>query len=409
MKKNLKIYRKRLTNILLVLSMIFVLAGCGDSSTSSSSPSSSSASSEASTAGTTSDTSESTGSEAELTAEAKAELQAKFDALTGVPEFSFTADPIDAKTLMQGKKWMTIPGTSANPFNQTICEAMSKLGTQIGFQYDLFSNQGASEEYIAALDGAKAQGYTLVDLQAGPSPLVLKAQIQNCIDSGVKVVTSHLTDHGQKVEPVSANMGGNYVESGSLIADWAILNAGTDANVIVITSEEIISTAAMIDGINAEFAKYAPKATVKFINVPIVDWQDIQGELENALSADPNVDYILPIYDSMCQYVVPAVETAGSKAKIATYNGTPFVIDLLNRDKVEMVVGEDLGWIAYSTVDFEMRVANNLEPVEPDCAFRVWTKENVSEALNPSTGKCEYGIGYGDAYIEGYEKIWGLR
>ena len=49
-----------------------------------------------------------------------------------------------------------------------------------------------------------------------------------------------------------------------------------------------------------------------------------------ALLADPSINYILPIYDSMSQFVVPALRITGSEGsvKVASFNGTPFVLDL---------------------------------------------------------------------------------
>jgi ribose transport system substrate-binding protein len=379
--------------VILVFTLVFAIGGCGSNSTGTGGNSTGSTAAPAAT----------------LTDAQKQELQAKFDALKGVPEFTYQAESFDAQKLMAGKKWLTIPGTSANPFNQTICEAMTKVVKMIGFQEDLLQNQGAPEEHIAALNSAKQKGYSLVDLQAGPTPQTLGAQIQSCIDNGIFVVTSHLTDYNQKVSPISANMGADYIGSGSLLADWAILHAGPNAKVLVPVSEECTSTLAMEDGIKAEFAKYAPNAKVDFVNVAIVDWgSKMQSEVENYLSAHPDTDYVLPIYDSMNQYVVPAIKSTGSKAKIASYNGTPFAVDYVNSGEIEMIIGEDLGAIAYATVDYEMRTELGMKLVNEPTMFRIWTKDNVKEALDQN-GKCQYGIGYGDAYIKGYKQLWGIN
>ena len=72
-----------------------------------------------------------------------------------------------------------------------------------------------------------------------------------------------------------------------------------------------------------------------------------------------------------------------------------------------MLIGEDLLTIAYATVDYEMRTDLGMTQVEEPTLYRVWTSENVDEALN-ADGKCEYGIGYGDSAKQAYEKLWGL-
>lgn len=392
--------KKVLSAVLATLLAGAMFTGCGDSSSSSSSTAGSSE------AGGAAESSAAEGGSADVS-----ELQAKLDAYKGVPEFdtaAFEGEAFDAKTAMAGKKWLTIPGTSSNPFNQTICEQICEIAGKVGFTCDLLDNQGAAEEHIAGLNSASQKGYSLVDLQAGPTPETLGAQIQECMDAGVKVVTSHLTGYEQEVSPISANMGAGYYDVAQLLSDWVIVNAGTDAKVLVVVSEEITSTLSMENGIKDEFAKYAPDASVDFVNVAIVDWgSKCQSETENYLSAHPDTDYIISIYDSATQYIVPAVKSTGSSAKIVAYNGTPFAVDYVKTGDIEMLLGEDLQTIAYATVDFEMRTALDMPIVEEPTLLRMWTSENVDEALN-ADGKCEYGIGYGDSAKLAYEKLWGL-
>jgi ribose transport system substrate-binding protein len=48
------------------------------------------------------------------------------------------------------------------------------------------------------------------------------------------------------------------------------------------------------------------------------------------------LNYVIPIYDSMSQYVVPAIQeqSAANRVRIATFNGTPFVLKLLEDNDV---------------------------------------------------------------------------
>jgi ribose transport system substrate-binding protein len=56
------------------------------------------------------------------------------------------------------------------------------------------------------------------------------------------------------------------------------------------------------------------------------------------LLADPRVNSIFVIYDSMSQFVVHAVTITGSQKRVGidALNGTPFVIWLVQRGQVEM-------------------------------------------------------------------------
>ena len=63
--------------------------------------------------------------------------------------------------------------------------------------------------------------------------------------------------------------------------------------------------------------------------------------VQAALLADPTVNYIILIYDSMSQFVVPAVTITSSQTlEIDAFNGTPFVLGLLQQGQVEMDIGK---------------------------------------------------------------------
>ena len=58
----------------------------------------------------------------------------------------------------------------------------------------------------------------------------------------------------------------------------------------------------------------------------------------------------------MSQFVVPALTITGrDDVKIATFNGTPFVISMIQNGQVEMNIGENLDWIAHGMLDSHMR------------------------------------------------------
>jgi ribose transport system substrate-binding protein len=206
---------------------------------------------------------------------------------------------------------------------------MSTVAKQVGFTMTPFKNQGNVTEWQQGIESAKSLGDSLVDLFAGPTPTSLSAQIKDAQGQGVKVVTSSLVDINDKMNYVDANLGNDYVLGGQLEADWAISKQGDKTNALVVVAEEIPSTQDMENGIKQEFAQYAPNAKYKFLNEPLTDWSTkIQPDVQNALLADPSINYVIAIYDSMTQYIVPAVDITNNtgKVKIIGFNGTPFAL-----------------------------------------------------------------------------------
>jgi ribose transport system substrate-binding protein len=92
--------------------------------------------------------------------------------------------------------------------------------------------------------------------------------------------------------------------------------------------------------------------------------------------------------------------------KIATFNGTPFVIGMIQEGQVEMDVGENLDWIAHGILDAEMRMLCGLPEVkDPKIPLYIFDASNADTAGTPP----EANTGYGDDYIEGYRKLWKLQ
>lgn len=206
---------------------------------------------------------------------------------------------------------------------------------------------------------------------------------------------------------VSAAIPIDYKQAGKLLAEWTINKTGGKTTALVVVSNEVLSTDSMMAGIKEAFAD-CPDCKYTVVNVSIPDWASkIQPSVQSAVIADPTINYVIPIYDSMSQFVVPALTITGSteRVKIATFNGTPFVLDMIRNGQVEMDVGENLDWIAYGLLDAQMRLLCGLKPVkDPKIPLMIFDAKNVESAGVPA----ESSRGYGDAYLTGYKSLWKL-
>ncbi|MDR3495990.1 MAG: substrate-binding domain-containing protein [Ancalomicrobiaceae bacterium] len=325
-----------------------------------------------------------------------------------IPAFIAAGAPFDAKACMHGKSIMSLPANSSVPFLSTIDAAMTKVAGMVGFDFKVWENQGQVSQWVQGMDFAANNHYSLVDLLAGTDPRALGPQIKAANDAGTTVTGSHVTGYGQPipiagVTPIPID----YKEAGKLIAEWPIVKTGGKVNAIVLVTSEVLSTDPMIEGIKEAFAS-CPDCKFKVIDVSLTDWATkIQPSVQSAVIADPTVNYIIPIYDSMSQFVVPALQITGASdhVKISTFNGTPFVIDMVRNGQVEMDVGENLDWIAYGLLDAQMRKLCGFEAVtDPKIPLMVFDAGNAATAGVPA----EASRGFGDAYIKGFKALWKL-
>jgi ribose transport system substrate-binding protein len=327
-----------------------------------------------------------------------------------LPEFTAPGPAFDAKGCMADKSMFVIPLTNANPFNAAISAGMVEAAGHVGFQIRDWETQMDPTQWIQGITTAVAEKYSLIDLQGGLPPEFLVPQITEARAAGVKVTATHNWDATTQTTPEFMDGAANtdYVTVGQIIAAWAIVQTDGKVNALVLGPDEITPTAPLRDAILGYLKDNCPDCKTTYINVPVNDWAT-QGQpaVQNALLADPSINYVLPVYDSMSQFIAPAIQIAGSGAKIVSYNGTPFVLDMMrDGDMVEMIVGESLGWVGYAGVDANMRLLCGLDPVTKlNTPAFIFTDENVATAGTPAT----FNDGYGDSHVAGFKALWGVE
>jgi ribose transport system substrate-binding protein len=326
------------------------------------------------------------------------------------PDFVPPGPAFDARPCMQTKTIFSIPVSSANPFTANIEKAMADSARDVGFKFVTWENQGQTAQWAQGMDAGVDQHASLIDLLAGTDPRVLVPQVMAAKAAHIPVVASHY--NGLQQTPIvkkyaTADVPIDYFKAGALLVDWAAVQTKGHLDALTLISTGPLSTDSMMAGITAEL-KHCAGCTEKIINVPVVDWgTQITPNVRSALLADPKINYIIVIYDSMAQFVVPAVTLTNSenRVKIDAFNGTPFVLGLVQQGKVQMDIGENLDWIGHAIIDDEMRLLCGTQVVNPRIPFYIFTAANAKDAGVPP----QLSRGYGDAYITGYRKLWELK
>lgn len=328
-----------------------------------------------------------------------------------IPTFTPPGAPFDAKTCMAGKKILTIPSSSSIPFAAGITSAMADAGTELGFEVRVWQNQGQPTQYVQGIDYAIQNGYDAVELAAGIVPAGLAPQIAAAKEAGLRVYASHYTDvtleHDASVDvslPIS------FSRVGEILAAWVVRQTEGKANVMVIGSDDLLPSQPYWKAFEAKLAELCPDCSARYVNVPLPEWATrIQTTTQSTLLQDPAINYIVPLYDSMSQFVLPALAITGKRGTIpiASFNGTPFIIDMIQNGDVEMDVGESLGWIARSSLDAYMRdlCQTGDVPDELYVPFYIFDASNAANAGSPAG----FDQGYGDAHVAGYRALWGLE
>ena len=333
-----------------------------------------------------------------------------------VPEFTPPGPGFDAVRALRGKKIFEIPITSEVPFVSEVERGMREAAASVGAEVVVYENQGMPTQWAQGIRAAIAQGAAAITLLA-QDPASLGPQIRQAEEAGIPVLVLRTNGEG---EPCPADRRGRrygtacvpgpFEQAGRLEADWVIGQSGGDADVLVVTSNDARSTAPLVRGLRAEFRTRCPACDLRFVDVPIPQWaRQIRGEVESALVRDPGIDYVIPIYDSMSQYVVPALRAGAGRdrVKIATFNGTPFVLGMLqDADVVEMDAGENLSWIGWAAMDQTFRAVAGERPARSEhTPLRVFDDGNVDDTGRPPA----FDRGYGTRFKAAYRQLWGVE
>jgi ribose transport system substrate-binding protein len=327
-----------------------------------------------------------------------------------VPQFVAPGPAFDAKAKAGGKTIFVIPASSQIPFVSTIANHLKRVAALAGVKTTIWQNQGQPSQWVQGMNAAIAQKANAIVLLAGNDPAGLQPQIKAAKAKGIPTIVAHLYDDNQKSAP---NVGGlvniPYNLAGRLIADQAIADTKGKANAVVVTINQVKSTVPMVAGIKAEFGAYCKDCKLTFTDVTIADVATkIQPNVQAALTGDPGVNYVIALYDSAeAPFASAAIRAAGrtGKVKIATFNGTPEILKEVKKgDIVSMDVAENLEWIGYAIVDQSMRIMGGLKPVKnARVPVRVFDRSNIAQA-GPN-----FTSGWGNSYVGGYQKLWGLK
>jgi ribose transport system substrate-binding protein len=332
---------------------------------------------------------------------------------TAIPKFVAPGPAFDAMGKVAGKTVFEIPITSEVPFITAVEEGMRQAAEVVGAKLVVYPNQGEPSQWAQGIRTAIAQDADAITLFA-QNPALLGPQIEEAEEAGIPVIVVRTSGEEEPCQRDPAGdvygttcVPGPFEQAGRLEADWVIADSGGDANVLVITSNDARSTIPLLKGLRAEFASKCPACEVSYVDVPIPDWSvRVQTEVQSALLRDPEIDYIIPIYDSMSRYVVPGLRSSNAteRVKIATFNGTPFVLEMLqDEDIVRMDVGENLAWVGWATMDQAFRAIAGIAPAKTEhTPLRVFDDSNIDDTGRPP----KLDQGYGDAFVRGYRELW---
>jgi len=207
---------------------------------------------------------------------------------------------------------------------------------------------------------------------------------------------------------VSAIVSYNFVQGGKEMADYAIADSGAHVNAVGYWDSGAGAALPQVQGIEAEFHRLCPATCkVTFKDIPsFANWNSQLPSLTQATILDRTVNYLLPIYDGMAEYMLPAIHAgnAQNRVKIVTLNADSAQMSEMGRhDVIVADVGTPIVYMGWALADQALRLVTGHAAVADErIPLRLFDNSNLPNLSKPEQDW--YGLNFAAAY----EKLWQL-
>jgi ribose transport system substrate-binding protein len=324
--------------------------------------------------------------------------------------FEAPGPAFDASEL-RGKSIWVITFLSV-PFAQQNVQGLEEAAEEVGAEVTPFDGTAGVDAYQRGIRQAIARGADAIVLGT-LDPALFTTDLKAAQARGIKVVavSSHAGGVPPEDEPVDGYVDPCYECAGQLMANSVIADSEGKAEAVVLWSSDVrIPGQTQLKAIESEFERNCPDCKLDVEDVPVPQWATrLQSVTQTILTSRPNVDYLLPLYDGMVSFMVPAVRAANalSRVKIASFNATPAVMEQIETDDL-VLANVGIGSVRYGWgwADQTFRALAEEEPVADEkLPVRLFDDTNIGELdLDASTDTW-----YGDVdYRSEYRELWGL-
>jgi hypothetical protein len=342
---------------------------------------------------------------APASADGLATAKAAYDAaLAASLTFAYPGDAFDASAA-SGKKVAMISINDQIPvlkqWTDTIAAGLESQGVVVTQKSDAGGIIDPLGKFFAQ---AVTEGVDLIVTNAVPAALI---PLDTLGDIPVMTTNQTAAPGVAVAEGIAADPSFDYTLAASLMADWFCVTGEGAGNAVVWGSEGQASSPIMIDTIKARVAANCPDAKVDYQDAPLATWFDgtLDGVAKNAVTADPTITHLMPIYDGMTIATGAGLDAAGSSAIQSSFNMTPAVAQGIGKGSVKMDVGCPNDWFSYATADAALRIlTGNTVPDNYGITCKVFDESNIGSIDATVENSVNwYGIDFAAEFAKNWE------
>lgn len=337
-------------------------------------------------------------------------------AASAIPDEKVPTDSIDVSKLA-GEKVLVMPSASFLTDCDTISKQMvDQLGT-LGMSGTYFQTDGTTASWVSGMQQAISQGYNAIVLLCGIDPDLISTQVQEATSKGIVVSAGALYDNtqdgGRINKLIQAQTNSPLYTSIQATALQAIMDhRDAPFDVLMLTADEVASSAVMKTAITDAFSTYCPQCTITTVNVPLADVSTkMTPAVQSALVANSKIKAVMPLYGGTDTTYAAAAITAVNKSDVGTYGsyGMP-IADIQQMgtpgNHLMAVTRHNNMLRMVTTLDQTLRAMAGVTTVDPN----VYVDPNrLVTPANAATFLAVSNEGFGDDVVNQYLALWGQK
>ena len=342
------------------------------------------------------------------------EMQGLLDEYSGQPEFGEPGPAFDAAAL-EGRTVALIAIDLRVPALTEVTDSAQAVAEQIGLETTVFDGQGNPTLVNQGMTQAINSGVDAI-ISVGLPVQIIADQIAAAAEAGIPVVDVINTppEAGVPGQGSDPNVFGNVAPDsnlvGRLLGATAVVETDGAANVAIMNTSELTVAPVLVGGMT-EILDECEQCEYTETDTALVDWStELPGQAASVVRGDPNINFMLPIYDAMTLFASTGVRQAGAVEQVdmASFNGTAAALDLVAEGDIAVAnVAQNNDWAAWAAMDQALRGMQGLEPADPILPIRYVTTDDVQD-LDTSSQMAVNEALFGTEYRDGYLALWGL-
>jgi len=346
----------------------------------------------------------------------KVALATKLARATMLPvKFTPPGPPIPVGTSLRGKKVQLISPID-NQFSETAGKAMQAAGKVAGVTVFTDYAAGSLTQIQSGIQSAITKHVNAIVILSVP-PAAIAQPIRNAISHGIPVLMMGDHDPGplnatERSLGIKADITGCYSCAGRSIANFVVSESKGSAHALFINSPDIGDATLEMNGFKSQMKKLCSSCSVQTVGIPVANWAtQITSSVASAIAAHPDINYIVPVFDTMEAFVTPAIKAANAvnRVKLASFNASEAQMKEMQAGTKPTWIadgGYNLTWWGWTAMDDVFRVLLNKPALPSEAVPQGFFTHASSKRYNFSGSQDPW---YGNPqYVSGFKKLWGI-